>query len=400
MGPLWLASRTVRDFLLTNDRRILSSSARPLAIGHHEALNLIIVRKIIFNLHLIIALAAGAFMVVLGVSGSIMEFEPELDRLFHPRLSYITPETHVLSLREMSDAVSRTFPGEPIVAYLPSLSPRLSSQVLLPRGIAYVNQYTGQVLGVRERGQTFLGYVRAIHTRLGRGDLSRSVLKWSGVAMLLSLASGLYLWWPIKRVRIRGKWGGRRLWFDLHNAIGILALLPLAILAATGTVLGFEDQLAPVIYKLTRSSPMEATRMAPPVPARGATSITPDDAVEIARSCMPGAIPYRVQMPKYGGFYQIALIYPQDKVAGDRNLVTIEPYGGRVIAMSRSSDLSRGDRILAISEALHTGNILGMPGRVVAWLVSTLVLLQAASGLLMWLYRNRVVPATKVENAL
>jgi hypothetical protein len=39
------------------------------------------------------------------------------------------------------------------------LSPDLSSQVLLPSGIACVNQYTGKVLGERVRGQTFLGYV-------------------------------------------------------------------------------------------------------------------------------------------------------------------------------------------------------------------------------------------------
>ena len=49
------------------------------------------VRRLILNLHLFIALIAGAFMVILGVTGSIMEFEPELDRSLHPQLSYVTP---------------------------------------------------------------------------------------------------------------------------------------------------------------------------------------------------------------------------------------------------------------------------------------------------------------------
>lgn len=191
-------------------------------------------------------------MVILGVTGSIMEFEPELDRLLHPQLSYITPGVRVLSLSEIGEAVSRRFNGEPVVAYEPSISPTLPSQVVLPSGIAYVNQYTGDVLGLRARGQTFLGYVRALHTRLASGDFGRNILRWSGIAMLLSLASGLYLWWPIKQVRIRGEWGTKRLWFDLHNAIGIFSLLPLIMLAATGTVLGFEDQLGPLIYKLVK----------------------------------------------------------------------------------------------------------------------------------------------------
>ncbi|HET6180685.1 MAG TPA: PepSY-associated TM helix domain-containing protein [Candidatus Sulfotelmatobacter sp.] len=346
-------------------------------------------RKVILNVHLFIALTAGAFMVILGSTGSIMEFEPELDQLLRSRLSYVTPGQRVLSLTEIGDAVSRKFGGEPVVAYVPSLSPNLSWQVVLPRGIAYVNQYTGEVLGVRVRGQTFLGYVRALHVRLAGGDLGRDILKWSGIGMLLSLASGLYLWWPIKRVRIRGKWGSRRLWFDLHNAVGIFMLLPLTVLAATGTVLGFEDQFAPLIYKMTRSSPTQSFRSPTRKLEEGATPITPDEAVAAAILQMPGAVPYRVQMPRYGGIYQVALLDPQDRVTGDRNVVGLDPYGN-LVSLIRSSDLSRGARVLALSEAIHTGNVLGMPSRIVVWLASTMVFLQAASGLLMWLYRRKL----------
>ena len=179
-----------------------------------EAITHTNVRRLILNVHLFIALIAGAFMVILGVTGSIMEFEPELDRLLHPELSYTTPERRVLSLSEIGDAASRRFSGEPVVAYLPSLSPNLSSQVVLPSGIAYVNQHTGKVLGMRTRGQTFFGYVRELHVRFAGGNFGRNIVKLSGIAMLFSLASGLYLWWPIKQVSIRGKWGTKRLWFE------------------------------------------------------------------------------------------------------------------------------------------------------------------------------------------
>jgi uncharacterized iron-regulated membrane protein len=182
------------------------------------------VRRLILSVHLFTALLAGALIVILGATGSVMEFEPELDHLLHPHLSYITPGMRVLSLREIGDAVSRRFSGEPVVAYQPSLSPDLSSQVLLPSGVAYVNQYTGEVLGMRSRGQTFLGYARALHVRLASGDFGRNVMKWSGIGMLISLASGAYLWWPIKQVRIR-KWGGPHFWFDVHNAIRNLLIV-------------------------------------------------------------------------------------------------------------------------------------------------------------------------------
>ena len=328
-------------------------------------------------------------MVILGVTGSVMEFEPELDQLLRPQLSFVTPGQRVLTLAELGDDVSRQFDGEPVVAYLLSLLPNRPSQVVLPRGIAYVNQYTGEVLGVKARGQTFLGFVRAIHVRLGRGDVGRNVLSWSAVALLLSLASGVYLWWPVKRVRVGGKWGTRRLWFDVHNAIGVFILLPLTVLAATGTVLGFEEQLAPLLYKMTRSSPSQSLRVPSRKPGQGATPISPDEAVAIARIQMPGAVPYRVQMPRYGGTYQVALLYPQDRITGDRNVVGLDPYGN-VLSLIRSSDLSRGDRILAINEAIHTGAFLGMPSRLGVWMASTMISLQALSGLLMWLYRSKI----------
>ncbi|MGA9978844.1 MAG: PepSY domain-containing protein [Candidatus Sulfotelmatobacter sp.] len=353
------------------------------------------VRRLILNAHLFVALTAGAFMVILGLTGSIMEFEPELDHSLHPHLSYITPGRQVLSLSEIGDAASRRFGGEPVVAYLPSSSADLSSQVILPSGIAYVNQYTGEVLGERVRGETFFGYVRELHVRLATGNFGTGIVKWSAIAMIFSLASGFYLWWPMKQVCIRTKWGGRRLWFDLHNAIGIFTLLPLAMLAATGTILGFEDQLAPVIYGLTGSQPTHTTRSPVREAAPGAMSITPDEAVAIARASMPGTVPYRVQMPNYGGVYEIALLDPHDSVAGDRNVVALDPYRGSILSVTRSSHLSRGERFLAMNEAIHTGSVMGMASRITVWLASTAVFVQALSGMMMWLYRKKILLAAR-----
>jgi uncharacterized iron-regulated membrane protein len=46
--------------------------------------------------------------------------------------------------------------------------------------------------------------------------------------------------------------------------------------------------------------------------------------------------------------------------------------------------LSTGERILEINQALHTGVIVGMPGRLAVALASAMVTLQVSSGLLLW----------------
>lgn len=351
-------------------------------------------RRLILSVHLLAGLMAGGFILVLGLSGSIIAFEPELDRLFHPHLSYVKPSGSVMSLGEIGETVSNQFGREPIVAYLPSESPDLSSEVILPRGIVCVNQYTGEVLGMRTRGQTVLGLARELHVRLARGDVGRSIVKWAGVAMLVSLPSGLFLWWPRKRVGIRGGWRSAGFCFDLHNSAGILFFVPLFVLALTGTVTGFEDQAAALLGKLTGGSPVGTRPNPRPQPAPGEPGmtpdqITPDQAVEIARAEMPGAIPYRVQMPRFGGAYRVSLDYPRDRVAGGHNLVVIDKHSGSVLFFTRSSDLSSVERILATNEAIHTGAVLGMPSRVVAWLTSVIVPVQVISGLFVWLRRKR-----------
>jgi uncharacterized iron-regulated membrane protein len=347
------------------------------------------VRRLILTVHLWVGLLAGVFILILGITGSIMAFETELDRLLHPHLSYVKASGNVVSLVAIGETVSKQFGGQPVVAYLPSESPDLSWQVILPSGIVCVNQYTGEVLGTRVRGQTIVGLARDLHVRLAAGDVGRTIMKWSGPAMLVSLASGLYLWWPRKQVRIRG-WRSGAFWFDLHNAVGIFALAPLLVLAETGTVIGFEDQAAALLGKVTDGTGASERRSAPRQPAPGAPEITPDQAVDIARAQLPGAIPYRVQMPRYGGAYRVSLHDPRDTVAGERNLVVIDPYSGDVISSIRSGDMLSAERITAANEAIHTGEALGMPGRIVAWLASVIVPMQVLSGLLLWLRRRRV----------
>jgi sulfite reductase (NADPH) flavoprotein alpha-component len=349
------------------------------------------VRGLVLKIHLVIALITGTFMVVLGTTGSIIAFEPELDRLLHPDLSYVVPTGRSLSLVEIGDAAGRKYGGEPIVAFLPPESPHVPAEVIMPRGIVAVNQYTGEILGVRTRGQTFLGFIRALHVRLATGDAGRNVVRWSAAALLFSISSGLYLWWPLKRVRIRSSWWSRGFWFDLHNALGIFFLLPFMVLAGTGAVMGFEDEITFLLDKPAGSGSVQVQTIARSEPAPGAIQITPDQAVAIASARLPGAVPYRVQMPKYGGSYVVALTFPDGRIAGERNSISIDPWNGKIISTALSAELTHRERFMAVNESIHTGTIFGTPSRVIVAMVSILLPIQAVSGLIMWFRRARIV---------
>src|SRR5438128_1126043 len=176
------------------------------------------VRKLLFNLHLFLALGAGVFVVILGITGAIMAFEPELDHLVHWRTTYVKPQGRALPLSAIGAAVRAAFPDARIGGFGLSTSPNLAYQVNTRSGVLAVNQYTGEILGVRRGGMDFLGYVHQLHLRLllrNRADPGKKIMSWAGVAILLLLVSGLYLWWPLKRIGVAGKASSRRFWFDL-----------------------------------------------------------------------------------------------------------------------------------------------------------------------------------------
>ena len=185
-----------------------------------------------------------------------MAFEDQLDHLLHPHLFYVAPQPRLLTLAELGAAVSRAFPGQRTLAYGLSVAPDLSYSVSVRSGTVFVNQYTGEILGMRS-APTFLNNVHQLHLRLLAGAAGKRIVSWAAVVMLFLLLSGVYLWWPFKRVTIAWRAPARRIWFDVHSTIGILVVLFLLVLTVTGIVIGFEEETTPLFYRITRSRPAD-----------------------------------------------------------------------------------------------------------------------------------------------
>jgi uncharacterized iron-regulated membrane protein len=344
------------------------------------------VRRLLFNLHLYTAAVAGIFIVILGATGSIMAFEPEIDRLFHWRWNYVEPRGHALSITELDARVMAAFPGERVSAYHVATAPGLSYQVELHRGLAYVNPYTGEVLGVQKGSIDFLGYVHQLHIRLlirDEADTGGKITTWSAVAMLFLLLSGVYLWWPYKRVTIERRQSSKRFWFDVHAAVGILSFAFLLVLTVTGLAIGFERTVTPLLYKVTGSQPSRPPQVQiTPVP--GASPITPDRVLDIARAALPGAAPFLINIPDAGEPYFVRLRYPEDRTPGGRSQAIIDPYSGKVLWKQGSRTAPAGASLVIANRAFHTGDIFGLPSKIAVSLASLAAIVQALSGLMIW----------------
>jgi uncharacterized iron-regulated membrane protein len=354
--------------------------------------------RIVRQLHLLVALGAGAFLAVFGATGAIMAFEPELDRLLHPQRSYVDPEgasragSRPRSLDELGRLASAVIPGERVTGFRLSESAALTYQVQFRGKSVFIDQYTGKVLGVSAPGPDFLARVHQLHLRLlvqNRSDTGKTIMSWAGIAMLFLLLTGVYLWWPLKRITVHPRAGGRRFWFDLHNAMGILSFVFLFAVAVTGIVIGFDDHITPWFYRITRSAPR--VMYAPPPKFQVTPSgspIGPDRAIAIARSALPGAEPISINVPPPAGVYSIAARFPEDRTPGGRSRIFVDQYSGAVLLAEGSRTAPAGSRLITLNRAIHTGDVFGLPSKIVMSLASLVVLAQLVSGVAMWIKRQ------------
>lgn len=350
-------------------------------------------RRLILTSHLVVALAAGVFIALLGITGSIMAFEGELGHLLHAKVSYVAPQGQPLPISRIGAAAQRAYPDDRAFAYLIAQSPDISYAVALREHLVHVNQYTGEVVGAESPAMDFLGYVHQLHLRLAMMDKGREiggqVMSWSGVAALYLLLSGAYLWWPAKRMRIQRNGGSRRFWFDLHNVVGIFSLLFLLLLTITGIVIGFERETTPLLYKMTGSAPAARPKLqATPIP--GKDQLGPDEALAIGLAAAPGAQAIALNLPQGPrGVYLISAHYPEDRTPGGRTRIGIDPYSGKVLYLLDSRTAPGGYRAVNWNRAIHTGDIFGMPSRIVMSLASAMMPFQLLTGLVLWLKRRK-----------
>jgi uncharacterized iron-regulated membrane protein len=145
-------------------------------------------------------------------------------------------------------------------------------------------------------------------------------------------------------------------------------------------------------------------RSLPSTPVAGATPITPEEAVQIAKQELAGASPITVTVPTGPvASYNITMHFPEDHTwrgtGQGRSWISIDQYSGKVLLAQNSRTAPGPARTRMINRAIHTGDIFGVPSRLIAALSSLLVLVQAVSGVIMWLKREKAKKKTIHTNA-
>lgn len=344
-------------------------------------------RSVLIKLHLVLALVSSVVVCLLGVTGAIMAFEPEIQHWQRRALVDVVPAGEPHSLLDVSDALMRAYPAERITAFALAETPTRAVGAILARGTVYINPYTLQITGLVPSGPDWLTNVHQWHLRL-LVSWGKPIVKCAGVIMVFLLLSGLYLWWPAKRLGITTGHSSFRTWFDWHNVIGIYTFVFLLVLSLTGVFIGFDSVSVPLAYRLTGSTPIASVPIRQPA-IPGAHQLPADRMVEIAKAALPGAAAFMIQMPTPSEAFLVRMRFPEDRTPGGRSRVTINSYSGEVLQVDNSRTAPAGRRIEILNRAIHTGDIFGLPSKVVMAIASAMAPMQLLTGVMMWRRRKK-----------
>ncbi|MBW8866383.1 MAG: PepSY domain-containing protein [Acidobacteria bacterium] len=340
-------------------------------------------RSALLALHQWLGLASAAFLIVIGVSGSALVFENDIDRALNPALSYVTPGRTRQSFEFLLARVRATYPGDRVVGIrVGDTQDQADEFSLRSRASAMVDPYTGAVLGVRDREASVARWLHLLHTRFVAGEFGERLVGWFDVAMLALALTGVVLWWPRRIVSLHRSSSWKRTMFNLHNVVGFYSSIVLVVITATGVLIAFERTTDPLVRTLNG-----APEPPPPhsTPNPDATPYTLDEVFAIAAQTLPGAFASNVNVPAGPtGAYRVLMKFPEDRTPAGRSRVYIDQFSGKVLLVENMRTAPLGTRILNLKRSLHTGDIFGAPTRALYFLVSLGIAVQAITGASIW----------------
>ena len=328
--------------------------------------------------HRWVGVALGLLLVVVAVTGGLLVFDRTLTRWQHPDLYPKTPRTG--QAVPIARSIENLVAGQPGVRVQGIILPRHDGDALMlfagPKAI-HADPQTGEILGARPRVNPLIRTLIQLHVNLLAGEVGATVVVVATFGSIALALSGLWLWWPLKIGWFRRGGDFRRFTFDLHSVAGFYASGSLLVIATTGLTLRY----------LHGEHPGPTMSDAPPAPR---AEITADQAVAFAEKALPGARAMSLELPAPNprAPYRVQLSFPIDGSPAGRSVVFLNKFTGETLAVHSAREGGWLKRYQEMQLSLHTGAILGPSTKGIALLTCVALVLQIASGYVLWWKRK------------
>jgi uncharacterized iron-regulated membrane protein len=379
-----------------------------------SAVKKITFRKVLLKLHLYISLWLGAFLVLAGLTGSLLVYEHTLDKWLNSDLMVIEAVgEQTRSFADLITVANQVSPikNPPAHLQMPS-SPdeALIVRYQVPAEAGHkghnhhfhevmVNQYTGQVIGDRDRFDSLMSTILKLHFNLLSGETGKLIMGITALLTLVLTITGIYLWWPkLSKIKqafvIKRNASFTRFNFDLHKTVGIYTAVIMFAVSMSGVYFNLPQIFRPAVNYF---SPLDG--MAPPVKSEtdSGVAITPEMVINIAQVAMPNLQVQRVFFPSNSeAAYQISGRQADELRSKGSTMIWIDQYSGKVLKIRDPHQFNAGNAFINLQLPLHNGEILGQTGRILVLIAGFAPLLLMITGVIHWLKKRN---SKQVHNA-
>lgn len=365
-------------------------------------------RRLNFQVHLWAGLALTLYLIMIGLTGSILVFREELEQFagINPWSNIRVTGAYASPIAVIGN-VRSAFPAARMISLsAPTQSNPVYVAVLQGRGRNFgsgsiaIHPLTGHVLGRMPRrlpsGWAWLGVVRNLHeTLLLPNATGRRVNGALAGSLLVVNLTGMVIWWPGLKTWTRAltvdfarSW--RRVNFDLHRALGFWTMAIVCFWAVSGIYFGWSRETTQLVERI---SPLVSAR--PPAvrvePREANVAADLNTMLSEAAALDPGTTLRQIAFPSgRRAPWEISMQRPGTRGAQFADTLYFDPYDGRCLAIWKYGvNQSLGDWLIWLQIPLHFGMFWGLGVKILWSVFSLSIPVLSVSGALM--YWNRVL---------
>jgi len=393
------------------------------------------IRRFWVLLHRYVGLAMTAFLIVVGLTGSLLAFLPELDGAINPHWSVPASGDTLLDPVALLKHAERFDPA--IKADAVWITDTSATVTVSPRGVtndeapepAYdqliLNPYTGELLGQRKSGDISQGiselmpFIYKLHYALALGEVGGWILGITALVWTLDCFVGFYLTLPpAKTTRASAKpFAQKSFWqrwqpawlikcsasktrinFDLHRAGGLWLWLALLVFAWSSVYMnlgGFYTKAMQSVSEYhqpwTEFPDLMQPVQQPQINCQQAQDIAQAELNRLEQTQGIRAIaPSGFWLNNAKGFYVYAVKSSADiQDHGGQTRVVIDANNGALKQVLLPTGQYSGNTITNWLMALHMANIWGLPYRIFVCVLGLAIVMLSVTGVLIWLKKRQ-----------
>jgi uncharacterized iron-regulated membrane protein len=344
--------------------------------------------------HTWLGLTAGLLVSVLSISGVVIAFRPQIEDALGPKIASAQRCNGLADPDRAAQSVSAYAPGahiERIVFPADSESYwrlQISDARHVISRVAY-DPCSAEVLG--QVNVRWLDWLVDLHHNLLAGKTGRLVVGAFGIALLFMSLSGLFVWLMSKpnwrrALRIQTTGSTRRVVFDLHRSMGLIAMLVILAQSFTGIWLAYPKTLRAAVGWLVPVDSARKVAKKKKDKTKGQEGPAAISALlHAASEAVPDGNPRELRLPDADAkSAQVRFWRTGDIRASGNNTVTLDYSKATVIAVERFSDLPPAQKLIEGVTPIHYGEWGGIGSRILLGAAGLVPPILFVSGFLIW----------------